>query len=278
MKAVPFAKMSGLGNDFIIVDNRSGALAGIDLSEFARKVCAARLSLGGDELMIIEAPSSGGDYSMRTINPDGSEVKMCGNASRCVARYAYEHGIAGARQAIDTLGGQVEALVEAGQVRVGLRVTAPVELGISLAAEGRGFNLAALEISGAPHAVVELEELDQATPELIHRLGRAIRHHPRFPLGINVNFIKLVGRQALLQRTFERGVEGETLACGTGATASALACALRGLVDSPVAVRVRGGELSVSFERAGSSFERVFLGGGARFVAEGSIHPEGWNW
>lgn len=278
MKGVQFAKMSGLGNDFIVIDNRSGALAGLDLPEFARKVCAARLSLGGDELMIIEAPVSGGDYSMRTINPDGSEVKMCGNASRCVARYAYEHGIAGARQLIDTLGGPVEAVVEGSEVRVGLRVTAPVELNIALEAEGRRFELAALEISGAPHAVAELEEVDAAAPELIHRLGRAIRHHPRFPLGINVNFIKLVDRHALRQRTFERGVEGETLACGTGATASVLACALRGLVDSPVAVRVQGGELKLTFERAGGSFERIFLGGGARFVAEGIIHPEGWNW
>jgi diaminopimelate epimerase len=278
VKAVPFAKMSGLGNDFIVVDNRSGVLDGMGLDAFARKVCTPRLSLGGDELMVIEAPAAGGDYSMRTINPDGSEVKMCGNASRCVARYAYVHDIAGQRQHIDTLGGPVEALIDGDQVRVGLSVTSVPELDFDLEAEGRLFRMSSLEISGAPHAVVRFDGIESAPAELVHRLGKAIRRHARFQAGTNVNFVEPLGRQLLRQRTFERGVEGETLACGTGATASSLICALGGLVDSPVTVRVQGGDLTVSFERTGNVFSRIFLGGGARFVAEGTIHPEGWQW
>lgn len=278
MKPVPFAKMSGLGNDFIIVDNRSGILNEYGVLKFAEKVCKARYSLGGDELMVIEAPSAGGDYTMRTINPDGTEVKMCGNASRCVARYAYTYGIAGEHQIIDTLGGPVEAFVGADEVRVGLQVTAGPETGIDLEVEGKPYTVHTAEISGAPHVVVYLEKAFGAPADLIHRLGAAFRYHPYFPKGTNVNFIEVAGGNLLLQRTYERGVEGETLACGTGATASAVVSGLLGHADSPVRVRVLGGDLEVSFERDGGAFRRVFLGGGARFVAEGTIHPEGWDY
>jgi diaminopimelate epimerase len=126
--------------------------------------------------------------------------------------------------------------------------------------------------------VVFLDGAFDLPGDLVHRLGAALRNHPYFPEGTNVNFIEVADRGRLRQRTFERGVEGETLACGTGATASAVVSGLLGLADPPVRVRVLGGELGVSFENAGGVFSRVFLGGGARFVAEGVIHPEGWDW
>jgi diaminopimelate epimerase len=278
MLAIPFTKMSGVGNDFIIVDNCNRILNAIGVQEFARRVCARRISLGGDELIVIEPPASGGDFSMRTINPDGTEVKMCGNASRCVARYAYTHGLAGARMTIDTLGGPVYAMAEGDEVRVKLQVTTPPELNHTLTADGETHIVHTVEISGAPHAVVYLDDVTNAPGELIHRLGAAIRHHPDFPQGINVNFVQALDRHALWQRTFERGVEGETLACGTGAAASSVISALRGLADSPVRLHVLGGELSVSFERRGDAFTELFLGGSARFIAEGILHPEAWNW
>lgn len=320
---LPFTKMSGLGNDFIIIDNRDHILEEKDIPFLAQKLCTARLSLGGDELMLIERPRSGGDYTMRTINPDGTEVKMCGNASRCVARYAFTHGIAGRSQVIDTLGGPVEAYVDETEVRVGLQITSRPELDIQLEVEGENLTLHYVEISGAPHVVVFMDKAFEASNELIHRLGSAIRHHPHFPEGTNVNFIEVVDRKTIFQRTFERGVEGETLACGTGATASGVISGMFGLVDSPVTVRVLGGKLSVTFEREAFDpdfveidFERMlrrsetvgskhpqespvhapgvfasqqfrkplfrvfrpFLGGGARFVAEGTLHPEAWQW
>jgi diaminopimelate epimerase len=278
MKAVPFTKMSGVGNDFIVVDNRAGILNELDVHEFAHRVCTRRISLGGDELLVIEPPASGGDFSMRTLNPDGTEVKMCGNASRCVARYAYTHGIAGARMTIDTLGGPVYAYIEGDAVRVKLQLTSRPELDHALMADGNKTIAHTVEVSGAPHAVVYLDDVAHASGALIRRLGAALCHHADFPQGLNVNFAQVVDRHTLWQRTFERGVEDETLACGTGAVAASVISALRGLMDSPVRIHVLGGELSVSFERRGDAFAELFLGGGARFVAEGTLHPEAWSW
>lgn len=278
MPPVPFTKMSGVGNDFIIVDNRAGILNTIGVHLFARRVCTRRMSLGADQLMLIEPPTAGGDFSMRTINPDGTEVKMCGNASRCVARYAHARGLAGARMTIDTPGGPVHAWVADGEVRVQLQLTSRIDQDRAVLADGDGYAAHTVDVSGAPHAVVYLPEVATASRDAIHRLGAAIRHHADFPRGINVNFVQVLDRHTLWQRTFERGVEGETLACGTGAVASSVISALLGRVDSPVRVRVLGGELRVSFERRGDGFDALFLGGGARFVAEGVVHPEAWEW
>jgi len=278
MQGIPFVKMSGAGNDFIIVDNRAGILNRITLDEFARGVCTRRMSLGGDQLMIIESPTSGGDFSMRTINVDGAEVKMCGNASRCVARYAYTRGIAGARMTIDTLGGPVYARVEGDEARVTLQLTSAIELERVLIAGGERHLAHTVQVSGAPHAVVHMDGVARASKESIRRLGTAIRHHPDFPQGINVNFVEVLDGHTLWQRTFERGVEDETLACGTGAVASSVISALLGKVETPVRLRVLGGELSVSFRRQGDAFDEVLLGGPAWFVAEGVLHPEAWSW
>ncbi len=278
MQAVPFTKMSGVGNDFIIVDNRTGVLDEMGVQEFARRVCTRRMSLGGDQLMVIEAATSGGDFSMRTINPDGTEVKMCGNAARCVARFAHARGIAAARMTIDTLGGPVYAWVEGDEVRVKLQLTSPIEVDHTLIADGEAYLVHTVHVSGAPHAVVYLPDVAGAGADAIRRRGAAIRHHADFPQGVNVNFVQVLGRHTLYQRTFERGVEGETLACGTGAVASSVVSALRGQVDSPVRLRVLGGELRVSFEREGDRFGELFLSGGARFVAEGVLDPEAWSW
>jgi diaminopimelate epimerase len=278
MAGIPFVKMSGAGNDFIIVDNREEVLAGLDLSEFARRVCTPRLSLGADQVMLIERPTCGGDFSMRTINVDGSEVEMCGNGSRCVARYAAARGLAGPRMTIDTRGGPVRAMIEGDDVRVALQLTSPIALGHHLLADGAPRTVHTVRVSGAPHAVLYLDGVAGASGEAIRRLGSAIRHHADFSQGVNVNFVQVIDRHTIHQRTFERGVEGETLACGTGAVASAVVGALRGEVDSPVRLAVPGGELSVAFARRGDAFGEIFLGGPARFVAEGVLHEEAWSW
>jgi diaminopimelate epimerase len=278
MQGIPFVKMSGAGNDFVIVDNREGILSQIKLGEFARGICTRRMSLGGDQLMIIEQPTSGGDFSMRTINVDGTEVKMCGNASRCVARYAYTRGIADARMTIDTPGGPVYARVENDKAWVTLQLTSGIQLERVLVAAGERHIAHTVEVSGAPHAVVFRNDVAHTSDEAIHRLGTAIRHHPDFPQGINVNFVEVLDRHTLWQRTFERGVEGETFACGTGAVASSVISTLLGKVGTPIRLRVLGGELSVSLVRRGSAFDELLLGGGAWFVAEGVLHPEAWTW
>lgn len=278
MQGIPFVKMSGAGNDFIIVDNRDGILRNVKLDRFARGVCTRRMSLGGDQVMIVERPTSGGDFSMRTINVDGTEVKMCGNASRCVARYAYTRGIAGARMTIDTPGGPVYARIENDRACVTLQLTSGIEVERALVVAERHHVTHTVEVSGAPHAVVYMDDVAHASDEAIHRLGAAIRHHPDFPQGINVNFVEILDRHTLWQRTFERGVEGETLACGTGAVASSVISALLGKVDTPVCLHVLGGDLSVAFARRGDTFDELLLGGGAWFVAEGILHPEAWSW
>jgi diaminopimelate epimerase len=278
MQGIPFVKMSGAGNDFIIVDNREGILSRIKPGEFARGICTRRMSLGGDQLMIVEHPTSGGDFSMRTINVDGTEVKMCGNASRCVARYAYTRGIAGARMTIDTPGGPVYARVENDKAWVTLHLTSGIQLDRALVVAGERHIAHTGEVSGAPHAVVYMDDVAHAPNEAIQHLGSAIRHHPDFPQGINVNFVEVLDRHTLWQRTFERGVEGETLACGTGAVASSVVSTLLGKVDTPVRLHVLGGALSVAFVRRGDAFDELLLGGGAWFVAEGVLHPEAWSW
>ncbi len=259
------------------MDNRAGILSGVKLDEFARGVCTRLMSLGGDQVIIIEPPTSGGDFSMRTINIDGTEVKMCGNASRCVARYAYTRGIAGSRMTIDTLGGPVYAMVEGDEARVTLQLTSRIECDHTLVADGKRHVAHMVAVSGAPHAVVYRDDVARASNEAIHRLGAAIRHHSDFPQGINVNFVQALDGHTLWQRTFERGVEGETLACGTGAVASSVIGALLGKVDTPVRLRVLGGELIVSFKRQGDAFNELLLGGRAWFVAEGVLHPEEWS-
>lgn len=277
-RGIPFTKMTALGNDFIIVDDRSGILSGRDVALLARKVCAHRLSLGGDQLMIVGAATAGGDFTMRTINPDGAEVKMCGNASRCVARFAFDRRIAGARMRIDTLGGPVPAWVDGASVKVGLQLTSEPRFGIALEAGGRTLTADRLDVSGAPHAVIRMEGVMEATPELVHALGSAVRHHREFTGGVNANFIEQRGLHEIAQRTYERGIEGETLACGTGATASALSMARAGMAESPVRVLMRGGVLDIEFAREGAGFRDIRLGGETRYVAEGIIHPEGWEY
>jgi diaminopimelate epimerase len=268
--------MSGAGNDFILVDNRSGIHQELDIHTFARRVCARRISLGADELILIEPPMAGGDFSMRTINPDGSEVKMCGNASRCVARYAAAKSIAGPRMTIDTLGGPIYAWVEGDEARVQFQVTVSPELNRCLSIPGEDIQVHTVEISGTPHAVIYLPGVADAPDEAIHRQGAAIRYHPAFPQGINANFVEGIDPHTLRQRTYERGVEGETLACGTGSAASTVISALLGRVESPVRIRVQGGELSVAFQRQGDTIGELFQGGPARFIAEGVLHPEAW--
>lgn len=286
---IPFVKMTALGNDFIIVDDRDGILAGRDIAVLARKLCAHRLSLGGDQLMIVAPPVAGGDFLMRTINPDGTEVKMCGNASRCVARFAADRGLAGAAMRIDTPGGPVTAEVRGSFVRVGLALTAPARFGIPLEIRKGQSDVMRLvadwfEVSGAPHAVIRMGGAADAPDERIHALGAAVRRHPEFPGGANVNFIEPRGPHEIAQRTYERGIEGETLACGTGATASALAMAAAGLAESPVRVAMRGGAVEIGFVRdsavtAGTAaFRAITLGGETRYVASGTLHPEAWKY
>jgi diaminopimelate epimerase len=268
---IPFYKMQGSGNDFILIDNRRGILKGIKLKNLATAVCDRHFSVGADGLIVI-VPSKKADFKWRFYNANGSEAEMCGNGSRCAARFAYLKKTAKKNMAFETLAGTIHAEIKKNTVKVQLtgadglqnNVVVPLEDG---ARTGHFIN------TGVPHFVYLSRDLDA---EDVESVGRRTRYHEIFkPAGTNVNFIQMRGPHKLRIRTYERGVEGETLACGTGAVAGALIAGSLGLVSSPVEVLTRGGErLTVSFERGSEGFNGIYLEGKAQVICEGNLYLE----
>ncbi len=271
MPGMPFSKLSGSGNDFILIDNRQGVFSAEDLPGLARRLCRRRFSVGADGLVAIEDADTA-DFRWQFFNADGSSAEMCGNAGRCAARFALEKGIAGARHCFETLAGPVRAEVMGRRVK--LEMTPPrdlrSEVDVSLSV---GVRRGASIDTGVPHFVLSEENLDSVD---VAALGREIRSHPLFsPAGTNVDFISKAGGSDVSLRTYERGVEDETLACGTGAAAGALVGACWWGLASPVSVRTRGGEiLIIHFRRRGEGFGEVFLEGDTVWVYDGRCVDE----
>jgi diaminopimelate epimerase len=262
--------MSGSGNDFILVDNRRGAVGPAAGPALARRLCTRRFSVGADGLILIER-SREADFRWRFFNADGSEPAMCGNGGRCAARFAHLKGIAPARMRFETGAGLIRAEVKGDRVKLQLPLPFGYRERVPLEAGGRKLAPGFLVV-GVPHAVLRVERLDEVP---VAELGRTLRHHPAFgPEGTNVNFFRVEGPRRVAVRTYERGVEGETMACGTGSVATALVAAAAGLVKSPVTVVTRGGEeLTVHFCRRGGEYGEVYLEGGADVVYEGRTWP-----
>ena len=275
---IEFFKMSGSGNDFILIDNRDHAvetaIGAMPVVEFVTAVCEPKVSLGADGLIMIQN-SERADFAWRFFNADGSEVEMCGNGGRCAARFVFLKGIAGARMSFETLAGTIDAEVKSDVVK--LRLTDPFDLclGETLTIDGREYAVDSIN-TGVPHAVYFVP--DVAVCDVPDR-GRKTRYHAHYePRGTNANFVELVDRHRLKVRTYERGVEAETLACGTGSVASALIASRKGLVESPVDVEVRSGEiLRIYFEKMPQGFERVYLEGRAKVVCQGSLWEEAYR-
>lgn len=274
MPPIPFTKMSGSGNDFILIDNRRGAVDETRLAEFIVGVCRRRISVGADGVILIEE-SSRADFRWRFFNPDGSPAAMCGNGARCAARFAYREGIAGQSMEFETSAGLIAAQVHEPRVRVRLTPPHGLEVGFSLALAGGTRSVSRIN-TGVPHAVIEVDDLEGTD---VIALGREVRRHPHFsPEGTNANFVQKVGPGRIALRTYERGVEDETLACGTGAAAAALVTAAAHGWSSPVSVLTRGGEtLTVHFRRSGGQFCDVYQEGFARVVYTGELCPEAWQ-
>ena len=267
--------MHGAGNDFIIINNISEKIPAEALGALAKELCTPHLSVGADGLMAVMPASCGGDYAMLFYNADGSLGEMCGNGARCIARYGYEHGLAGERQHIETTAGLVVGQrVTKERYRVRLNDPSVIDLHRRVEALGREFELCYLELGdpGLPHAVLltpELEEIDRKT---LFALGCELRYCPAFPKGANVTFVKPIGKDALKAVTFERGVEDFTLACGTGCGSTVAALSLLGLVSGKeVAVSMPGGELSVSVDISSGTAKDIYLIGPAVVVYEGEI-------
>jgi len=252
-----FNKYQGAGNDFIIIDNRDGIFNPSD-SNLINSLCDRRFGIGADGLILISSYSQA-DFEMKYFNSDGKIGSMCGNGGRCTAHFALKHGIAGKKQRFLAFDGIHEAEVTDDIVR--LQMTDVNEYKII---DGNYF-----VNTGSPHYMIFSDDIDKIN---VHEEGKSVRWSPKFaPGGTNVNFVQVVDN-GLYVRTFERGVEEETLACGTGVTASAIASVLTGHFDTgSVNVRARGGNLKVEFDVEKEKVVNVWLSGPATFVFEGEI-------
>jgi diaminopimelate epimerase len=261
---IPFTKMHGAGNDFIVVDDRNLTFP-VDDQAFIERVCARRTGIGSDGIILLQ-PSETADLRMRFINPDGNEVGMCGNGARCFARRAFDLGAAPEKMAIETKAGMVRAEVLGDQIRLVLTDPTNWRMGLDVGLE----QPADFVNTGVEHTVVRVDDLDGLDLQM---LGNGIRHHELFaPAGTNANFVRVEADGALSLRTYERGVEAETLACGTGAVAAALVAARQGWVQLPVAVHCAGGyDLTVDSGAGGTT-----LSGGAATVFEGEVEYGDW--
>lgn len=268
---IPFVKMHGSGNDFVVIRTPEPALDGVDLADFTRRVCRKGTGIGCDGVILIQ-PSSVADFHWHYINADGSDGDMCGNGAMVGARYAVEHGVAGANCTFDTAAGLVHAHVNGDQID--LQMVDAQYLGRNLlfdALPGVTFDHFMI---GVPHVVGFVDDADAVAD--LDSIGRAIRHDPQLhPTGANVNIVHRIDDHTIRMRTYERGVEAETLACGTGAVCSAIAATRQINVTQPVSVKVSSGMyLTVSWTDDGDMMRDIKLSGTARIVARGEITAE----
>ena len=263
-----FVKMNGAGNDFILLDNRSGKIK-LTTGQIVR-LCHRQRGVGADGLFLLVPNTTGkADWSWEFYNSDGSTADMCGNGARCFARFV--QSVAGAKEqtSFETGAGVIGATFHGARVTITLTTPKDLRLGEIVPASGAKLTIHSLN-TGVPHAVLFVPDADKA---MVQQLGAEIRYHEHFkPKGTNVNFAQVLGPNHIRVRTYERGVEGETLACGTGVTASALVASRVHQFTSPVKVQVQGGDtLEVSWKDAGDGFTAVKLNGPADFVFKGTV-------
>jgi diaminopimelate epimerase len=266
-RMIDFTKMNGAGNDFVMIDNRAGDIH-LEPGQISR-ICDRHRGVGADGILLLEKSSNGADFRMRYYNADGGEAEMCGNGARCFARFV--NRVVGAREKIsfETPAGVIGARLHGDLVTLNMSDPVDMRLNVPLQIDGEDAVVHYIN-TGVPHVVVPVSRVD-----VVHVVtqGAAIRRHEMFsPAGVNANFLEKRGANKIAIRTYERGVENETLACGTGVVASALIFAATENVDGPIGVLVRGGnELTVGFTKHGDHFHEVTLTGPADFVFEGTI-------
>jgi len=265
----PFYKLQGCGNDFVALDNRVLRLPESLMAEWAQRICPRAFGVGADGLFFLDRPAAGSDadYRWHFFNADGSRAEMCGNASRCAGRLAFALGLAGERQRLATDAGVVaiQVLPESGQVKVQLTRPEGLALGARLSVLDRETEVHFVN-TGVPHAVIFVSDVREAD---VAAQGRAVRYHEHFaPAGANVNFAQVLDSGRALVRTYERGVEGETLACGTGVSAVLVVANSLGKTGARVENTTSGGEVLVTSLEDGS----VFLQGAAELTVTGELN------
>lgn len=267
MPRLRFTKMNGAGNDFVMLDNRLGNLQ-LDRAQIAR-LCDRHRGIGADGVLMLERPTNGADFRMRYYNADGGEAEMCGNGARCFARFTSR--VAGPLEQLsfETRAGVIAAELRGESVTLQMSEPQDLQLDLEISVLGKPTRCHYVD-TGVPHVVVPVADIAKVN---VREVGAALRHHEKFlPRGANANFSERRGPRQIAIRTYERGVEDETLACGTGVVASALIFAATENVVGPIGVLVKGGdELTVDFSRQSGRFSKVTLSGPADFVFEGSV-------
>ena len=260
-----FTKMNGAGNDFVVIDNRDGKNT-LTAAQIAR-LCDRHRGIGADGLLAVEPAQNGADFRMRYYNADGGEAEMCGNGARCFARFAQKVSGQTGDVSFETMAGVITAKFLGDLVEIQMSAPHSLRLEEKLHADGEVLHVHSIN-TGVPHAVVFVDDLENTD---VHDLGRALRYHEHFaPKGTNANFVEQRAADRIAIRTYERGVEGETLACGTGMVACALIFHERTGAASPVQVQVRGGEtLRIGFTKTAGGYANVTLTGPADFVFDG---------
>lgn len=271
---IKFTKMNGAGNDFIIIDHRQPIMDPADMPSFVKGVCRRKFSVGADGLIFIEE-SREADFSWQFFNGDGSRAEMCGNGARCAARFAFNHGIAPREMSFMTQAGRIRAEVSPDSVKLAMTAPGDINLEREIRIDGETITVHSLN-TGVPHAVIIVKNNSKVP---VKEWGRLIRFHEMFsPAGANVNFVESTGANKLFLRTYERGVEDETLACGTGAVASAIMASLLGIVEAPVQVTTSGGEeLTIYFNldrQSPADITGVYLEGTSRIIYQGDLLPD----
>ncbi len=273
MEKFAFYKYSAAGNDFVIVDNWDGLVPEKDMGKIARLMCRPKFGIGADGAVFIIPGPDDVDFAWRFFNADGSESDLSGNAARCAAHLANTVGIAPSEMSFKTRAGVIEAAVHERVVRAELPKIGRSEGAALVEAEGQSFTYHRINV-GVPHAVAWVDDLDSLN---VHKLGRALRRHPAFaPDGYNLNFAKITGPGKMSVRTYERGVEDETLCCGSGALAALVLGAIQGLIaEKTITCRTKGGEeILAGYEGAPESPEKVFMEGKVRYLFSGQVEAD----
>lgn len=274
-----FTKMNGAGNDFILLDAIAEPFDESAAPALARALCDRRRSVGADGLMLVTRAEGDADYRMRFYNSDGSLGEMCGNGARCICRYGYENGLAGETQRVETTAGLVTGW-RMGKRLYRIRLNDPCHMRLDgrLEVDGITYDCAYVELGdpGIPHAAVPIAGLRDYDAAALLRLGRTLRHYPDFPKGANVNFYEIIGPDHVYERTYERGVEDFTYACGTGTGSVVTVLTLLGKVSGKhVRVDMTGGTLYVDAERdAAGRVTDLYLTGPTNVVCKGEITDE----
>ena len=274
-----FWKMNGAGNDFIVINNIEEKIPAEKYGEIAKLLCERHMSIGADGMMFVE-PSGKADYKMAFYNSDGSMGEMCGNGARCICRYGYEVGLAGDVQTVETTAGIVTGHhIDNRLYKVRLNDPTTIELEHPMEIDGKVYDCSYVELGnpGIPHIAVQISGLRDYPERELFDLGRKMRYHESLPKGANINFYEVTGEDQVYERTYERGVEDFTYACGTGTGSMVTVLTLKGEVSGKgVHVGMTGGELIIDVERSedGKVIENLYLTGPTNIVAKGEVTDE----